>query len=461
MSRIKSLSILISLAISFGFAQNAHSQWWPATGTDTENEWGSGGWESQVEIYTDRAPLEQLMAPAPDCTGNPKNCQQIHVFKSNVTEAQNLPTHKDVFAPNLNGLGLDCVDGPCPVCPSDDEIIASITADTDATIAVCAIRSDAGFLLPGSVTYCAVDVVVNEVVVGGGPGACVLSRSIVRGEAGAGVFGGSSAVELFASRADAGIDGLPEAAFPELIATNVTGCELTASGTDFVEDCRLPIGLPDDIICPLQGQPNCLSSLFPAVGPFLTGDVFVAREAESLVALRYCVGDVGGDGGNISCQGGDKQVEAAEELLVVFQCPGNHSPQKNALNGTGGNTHKFVFSSECFPELDLADSSTITFETVVDGAITASGITAVNDCQLGGTTTNPTSLTCFVSEADLASGCVRDAPGSSTGRISEIRGRALVPVEIGGEQKSVPLIATDDNGGNGYLCKGLPPEPTI
>ena len=140
----KKVLLVFAFALGFGSAQSAFAQWWPAIGTDTTNEWGTGGWGSFVEIYIAQQPLETLMAPVPSCTGNPKNCAQNFIFGATGILG--------VEAPSLTGLSLDCAD-PMTGAPSSCEsgFTAKITGDPNATpptVAVCIIRSDAGFLLP-------------------------------------------------------------------------------------------------------------------------------------------------------------------------------------------------------------------------------------------------------------------------------------------------------------------------
>ena len=258
---------------------------------------------------------------------------------------------------------------------------------------------------------------------------------------GAGVFDGGSTVTLL-KVTPVGLD-------PVLDPGDVPNCDLDKG------DCTLPIGLPDGAVC---RNSKCLTNLFPGTDPFeVTGQIFLAKEEKNITALRYCVGDVGGGAESIACKGGNKQVETAE-AEVIIECSADHAPSSGTISGSGNNTHKINYLSDCFPELETADTSdtgTIEFETVVDGIVTKSGIRPVNECQFGGE--GPSLLTCFVSESDLAAGC-GNRMNDGTGRIDEIRGRAIVDIgDIAEPPQLVQLIATDDNSPDGFLCKNLPP----
>ncbi len=472
MFRSKSLLVFACFALGFGFTQSASSQWWPSTGTDTDNEWGGGGWGSFVEIYIDQAPLQGLTAPVPGCKGNPNNCAQIPIF------GPGLPaSHLPVSAPKLNGLSLGLVGSDLnpPNCanPNMPPFTATMTGNADTTpptLAVCIIRNDAGFRLPKTAAYCAVDVTVNNVAVSDDSGNCVYERTLTNndwlGTSGAPVFG-PSVVDLFPSVPV----GLDPNSFPPLNPKDVPQCDPNPKTPDtpLSGDCTINIGLPTGVICPQKGQPSCRSNLLPSTAVFAQGQVLVAKEQQNTVALRYCVSDVDGGAGTIACKGGDKQVETAEAVVIV-ECDGNYSVSADTFNTTGNNTHKWTYLSTCFPELDSPDietSDTIQFETVVNGIVTKSGVRPANACQLGGENP-PSELTCFVFENELAEGCVSEddvGPGeplgqsqacltaddgdSTTGCIDELRGLAVVQVE----GNNVPLIATDGNDGNGFSCR--------
>ncbi len=466
MFRSKSLLVFACFALGFGFTQSASSQWWPATGTDTDNNWGGGGWGSFVEIYIDQAPLAGLTAPVPGCKGNPANCAQALIFGAG--NPFDLPTS----VPKLNGLRLAAVGNVAPpncaaVPPMFDAAIIGNAGTTPPTTAVCIIRNDKGFLLPRTAAYCEVDVTVLGVSALDVNQNCVYDRILARGEQGQNVFGQMSSVTLKANLSDAGLDGIQ--GFPELEPTDVPQCDQDPKkpGTKlsaFTGACTLPIGLPTGVVCPVAGKPNCLSNLLPNTEPFeAVGQVLLAKEEEKFTALRYCVGNVGGGPNSIACSGGDKKVETAEADVVIL-CSGSHSPANDTINSTGNNTHKFDYLADCFPELDsegVTTSGTIEFETVANDAVTSPNaanparIEPVNECQFGGDTVNPTRLTCFVRETRLAEGCqqtcklLQTDPGDpTTGCVDEIRGRAVVNVE----GNDVPLIAIDNNNGNGFLC---------
>ena len=103
MTRNRSLLVFACFALSFGFVQIAFAQWWPATGTDTDNEWGTGGWGSFVEIYIDQAPLEALTSRVYEgcARKNPKFCTPRPIF------GEGDDSILGVAAPKLNGLGLN------------------------------------------------------------------------------------------------------------------------------------------------------------------------------------------------------------------------------------------------------------------------------------------------------------------------------------------------------------------
>ena len=442
LSHSRSILAFSCFALGFGFTQSAFSQWWPATGTDTTNEWGTGGWGSFVEIYIDQAPLEALTSRVyEECTSNnPKFCTPRPIF------GVGNDSILGVAAPKLNGLGLGS-DGNIPTDCSDPDpamfnatIIGNSTT-TPASIAVCIIKNDAGELLPNSAAYCEVDITINQVSVSGGDGACVYERVIDVGDPGAGVFDGGSSVTLLKDT-PAGLD-------PPLNPSDVPNCDIDSG------NCTLPIGLPNGAVC---RNSKCLTNLFPGTDPFeVTGQIFLANEEKKIMAVRYCVGDVGGGPESIACKGGNKQVETAE-AEVIIECSADHAPSSGTISGSGNNTHKINYLSDCFPELETADTSdagTIEFETVVDGIVTKSGIRPANECQFGGA--GPSLLTCFVSESDLAAGC-GDRMNDGTGRIDEIRGRAMVDIsDMDEPPQLVQLIATDDNSPDGFLCKNLPP----